>query len=398
MRRRRKDSRILKKYFLQLVFVLIALMSVIWILSYGVKAAAGYKTGHITLRIHDDFYGVSTAVIKVSDDETFSSSAARTYAVEISSSNGGPHSITLGSTSVTTKKDSTGKYNIFNISVKYYQQPYTILKSATTTKVNGYTGRFNFNTYNAENTGSSTLTTSISDVKVSRTIKLQIHAVHLGVRTDDDGNRDYGSADIYYERPQYAVDFEDGNGGTYGKQSVRRGMNAIEPDIDPVKTGYHFNGWQTLGPIYNNQTIPAIWEAKTGTYMYHANGGTGEPMGDTVLEYGSAGTLSKNTYKRKGYLFLGWGMVPSAGCKEIKYLDEDTLMYNEDSSRTIDLYAVWQKENTNFNMNNIIEDKDMFTGSTKLEGGAGTIYDKNHTSSEYAHRDSEEYPGYFTEK
>ena len=47
----------------------------------------------------------------------------------------------------------------------------------------------------------------------------------------------------------------------------------------------------------------------------------------------------------------------------------------------------------------VTESANMFTGSTKLVGGAGTLYDENHTDFTYAHIDGgTTNPGYFTDK
>ena len=50
-------------------------------------------------------------------------------------------------------------------------------------------------------------------------------------------------------------------------------------------------------------------------------------------------------------------------------------------------------------MSNVEDADDMFYSCSSLVGGAGTIYDENHTDGEYAHVDGgPDNPGYFTYK
>ena len=51
-----------------------------------------------------------------------------------------------------------------------------------------------------------------------------------------------------------------------------------------------------------------------------------------------------------------------------------------------------------FVTDNVTNSSTMFKNCTSLKGGAGTVYDKNHTDKEYARIDGTEKPGYFTKK
>jgi len=46
----------------------------------------------------------------------------------------------------------------------------------------------------------------------------------------------------------------------------------------------------------------------------------------------------------------------------------------------------------------VTDSSEMFKDCTKLKGGAGTVYDANHTDKEYARIDVAGTPGYFTAK
>lgn len=51
-----------------------------------------------------------------------------------------------------------------------------------------------------------------------------------------------------------------------------------------------------------------------------------------------------------------------------------------------------------FTMNKVTTSRNMFTGSTKLVGGAGTAYSSAHIDKTYARIDTASTPGYFTSK
>ena len=90
-------------------------------------------------------------------------------------------------------------------------------------------------------------------------------------------------------------------------------------------------------------------------------------------------------------------------CPSVKVLDLSSfntakvlsfsLMFSEcPNLTTVYVGDAWSTESVKTSTN-------MFTGSTSLVGGAGTIYDANHTNYTYAHIDGgESNPGYFTDK
>ena len=80
------------------------------------------------------------------------------------------------------------------------------------------------------------------------------------------------------------------------------------------------------------------------TIIYNANGGWGETVNSTHL-YNEPRRLSKNGYKRAGYIFKGWAVSPTSNAP--KY--SDTEIVNNLSSingDTVTLYAVWGSSQT----------------------------------------------------
>ena len=111
------------------------------------------------------------------------------------------------------------------------------------------------------------------------------------------------------------------------------------------------------------------------------------------IAYDSTATLKKNTFQRTGYIFAGWSTEKRG---KVIYKDGDSIKMSSTSG--IDLYAIWKKKGLISDFTNVEEDEGMFYGDEKLEGGNGTVYDNRHTTSDYAHTDEEDDPGYFTGK
>ena len=124
------------------------------------------------------------------------------------------------------------------------------------------------------------------------------------------------------------------------------------------KTGYSFSGWATsasgnvayadkasvnkltttLGATVN---LYAKWKANTYTVTYNANGGSGT-MSDVTHTYDSAKSLTKNTFTKEGYMFMGWATSSNG---DVEYIDGESVK-NLVTSGTITLYAVWVREGT----------------------------------------------------
>ena len=79
-------------------------------------------------------------------------------------------------------------------------------------------------------------------------------------------------------------------GGGDLTQTVEYGGSATAPTC--IRTGYDFSRWDgTFTNVTSDRTITAIWNIKTYTISYNANGGSGAPSSQTKT-YGQALTLS----------------------------------------------------------------------------------------------------------
>lgn len=124
------------------------------------------------------------------------------------------------------------------------------------------------------------------------------------------------------------------------------------------KTGYTFAGWATSSTgnvVYadgvsvstltttagTTVTLYAKWVANTYTVAYNANGGSGT-MSSITHTYDSSKSLTKNTFTKEGYIFIGWATSSSGN---VVYTNEQNVK-NLTTSGTITLYAVWVREGT----------------------------------------------------
>ena len=90
-------------------------------------------------------------------------------------------------------------------------------------------------------------------------------------------------------------------------------------------------------------SITATWIPNNYTILYDANGGVGE-MKAELASYGETHRLSKNSFHREGYSFVGWNY------NGVLYSDEaevSTLSIVDGSC--VSLVAEWDK--TNFTIN-----------------------------------------------
>ena len=110
---------------------------------------------------------------------------------------------------------------------------------------------------------------------------------------------------------------------------------------------------------FNPSTFHLV-EAADGisTIIFSANDGEGRTMDAQVFESGKAQKLSKNTYRKDGYVFQGWATnLEHAVVGTVDYKDEAVITANSDMT----LYAVWAKCDriVHFNANGgVFKDKD----------------------------------------
>ena len=160
-------------------------------------------------------------------------------------------------------------------------------------------------------------------------------------------------------------------------------------------SGYSFVGWarSELGnvefpdeqAVKNLTTVDggtvqlyARWSDGNSYYVaYNANGGTGDPMPNSVFYYGIPQNLSKCTYTRTGYSFAGWARS-SIGI--VEHADEESVLnLTSVANETVTLYAKWGNDiGFPLSMNDIVQTDE---GEGKFEtqvtisksSGPGTI-------------------------
>ena len=163
------------------------------------------------------------------------------------------------------------------------------------------------------------------------------------------GGTMYASATITIPSlPVYTITYNaNGGSGAPGSQSKVYGSVLKLSTTKPTRTGYNFMGWATsasgsvayaAGANYTanaGATLYAVWQAKTYTVSYNANGGSGAP-GNQTKTYGVALKLSSTIPTRSRYTFKGWSTFASA----------QTVNYSAGASYTVNndvmLYAVWE--------------------------------------------------------
>lgn len=181
----------------------------------------------------------------------------------------------------------------------------------------------------------------------------------------------------------YTIRFNS-NGGTGNMPTMKYTYDESKPLNSNVynRVGYTFQGWATSSDsnvveYTDSQTITnlteengviidlyAVWQPITYEIKFDSNGGTAGTMDNLQMTFDVPKNLSKNTYTREGYTFLGWAMTSNAG--SIKYADEaevNNLSATQDDVITV--YAVW-KANT-------------YTIHYDANGGSGSMSDLSMT-------------------
>ena len=150
----------------------------------------------------------------------------------------------------------------------------------------------------------------------------------------------------------------DGNGSTTGQMdnvTAKTDEIITLPNNEYEKEGYTFVGWSLTsnGEVeYTDKseykvssesiiTLYAIWTANTNQVAFDGNGSTSGQMGIVNAKTDEIITLPNNLYKKEGYTFVGWSVVPDG-----EVLFENRSTYKVSSNSIITLYAIWQP-NTN---------------------------------------------------
>lgn len=162
----------------------------------------------------------------------------------------------------------------------------------------------------------------------------------------------YGSASqtVYYYEKTYTVSYDaNGGSGAPSSQTKRYFSDLTLSSTKPTRMGYTFLGWGVSantsyvtyfagGKYMDNAstTLYAVWQGRTYTVSYNANGGTGAPASQ-IKTYGQTLTLSSKVPTRSGYEFVGWATISSA--TSASYSPGGSFTRNS----SVTLYAVWEK-------------------------------------------------------
>ena len=126
----------------------------------------------------------------------------------------------------------------------------------------------------------------------------------------------------------------------------------------PVKEGYTFEGWY-LNEDFSGEPINTIakdrgedlvlfakWSENKYTVIFHSNNGTGESTVSEEFTYTEEKALTKNTFVREGYVFLGW--AASNAAVKAEYTDEQVVSkLTAKANGEVHLYAVWSVQEYN---------------------------------------------------
>lgn len=147
------------------------------------------------------------------------------------------------------------------------------------------------------------------------------------------------------------------NGGKNSKKNPKT-YSYWDSDIalaNPTKTGYKFGGWYT-DEQFTSEKVKTIVSNNVGTIHLYAkwtpikykikfsgNGATSGEMKTKTCKYGTSYKLPSNTFRKKGYTFVGWNTKKDGTGKT--YKDSKKIKnLSSKSGKTITLYAQWEKK------------------------------------------------------
>ena len=150
-----------------------------------------------------------------------------------------------------------------------------------------------------------------------------------------------------------------GGGNTPAGQTKIEDVTLILTSTIPTRYGYTFKGWATsssatsatyqAGGSYTaneSVTLYAVWEIKTYTVSFDANGGSDAPNPQKKT-HGQNLILTVAIPTRANHVFLGWATDSTS--KSVVYAPGATYTAEED----VTLYAVWQERNYDFSVSDL---------------------------------------------
>ena len=155
----------------------------------------------------------------------------------------------------------------------------------------------------------------------------------------------------------YSIKFDSNNGtGIMNNQTLTYDKEAKLNKNLLSRDGYIFANWNTkadgTGISYSDEqnvinlttndndiiTLYAIWQESGYIIKYDSNGASGN-MNNQIISMDKLSKLSKNTYKKDGYIFTSWNT--KADGSGTSYKDEEEVKNLANDKETIVLYAIW---------------------------------------------------------
>ena len=213
-----------------------------------------------------------------------------------------------------------------------------------------------------------------------------------------------------WKAKEYKVTYN-ANGGTGAPaaQTANATKTIKISNDEPSRSGYTFKGWAKTktatraeyqpGDTYSGGvsiTLYAVWQVKTFTISYNANGGTGAPASETanaLTDY----KISSTKPTRTGFKFLGW--AKSATATSAGYMSGKSYHFTKATT----LYAVWEEKtykityNANGGKGAPVAQTNKYTVATKISTTKptrkyytflGWSKNKNATSAQYVGNDT----------
>lgn len=145
-----------------------------------------------------------------------------------------------------------------------------------------------------------------------------------------------------------------------------------------TSTSYKSNGTYSTGELMPGGIVSSImmkanWKPNTYYIKYDANGGSGT-MKTSTYTYDVTGKLSKNTYTRTGYEFVGWSYAKTDDMGLVVSDEATVKNWTDENEKTITLYAIWKPAVytiTEKTMTELIETDE----NTKITTGTTSFYE-----------------------
>ena len=194
---------------------------------------------------------------------------------------------------------------------------------------------------------------------------------------------------LYYTRNVHTLSFSivPTNSGTVEKAEKYNYGQTVSIKATP-NPGYLFSSWSvTTGNTSlkdatasettfvmpdSDVSITANFVGITYTIKYDANKGNAGTMANSVFTYGKKGNLTKNTYTRPGYTFIGWSRDKDS--KTAEFLDEAEIFnLTTTNGDTITLYAIWSAGTTGYQVLHYTENLDGTYSLYQTDKLTGTV-------------------------